>query len=334
MKEASYYTKQDNSKVRCLLCPHRCLLHDGQGGICRIRVNRSGILYAETYGKISSIHLDPIEKKPLYHFFPGRNILSIGSVGCNLRCCFCQNCSISQVSHEEFPYLEEVAPGKILETQLRSSNSIGIAYTYNEPVIWFEFVMDTARVIRSAGFKNVLVTNGYIEKEPLLQLAGVVDAFSVDLKSFEDSFYKKVTSSSLSPVLDTLITLRAAGKHLEVVNLVIPGLNDDPSLFETMVKWISTELGRETVLHISAYSPGYLSVEPATPASTILKFKKIADDHLDYVYVGNLTEDANITSCPACKNVLIERKGYRTVIQGLTINGECKSCGKVVFQNF
>jgi pyruvate formate lyase activating enzyme len=334
MKKALWWSVVDGSTLKCDLCPHNCLLSDGQSGICRIRINKEGILYSSIYGLISAIHVDPVEKKPLYHFYPGSKILSIGTVGCNLRCRFCQNCEISQVSVKEAGFLRNHTSNEITEFSANSPNSIGVAFTYNEPAIWFEYVMDVAKSIHELGQKNVMVTNGFINPSPLDSLLEVMDAFSVDLKGFEESFYRKLTSASLKPVLATLVKIRESAKHLEIVNLVIPGLNDDPVLFEKMIHWIESNLGSETVLHLSAYYPRYLATQPPTPASVLRKLSYIAKERLSYVYTGNLPGEENNTFCPSCRKVVVNRVGYSVDVQGITTAGKCKYCGITVFQNF
>ncbi|HPU08203.1 MAG TPA: AmmeMemoRadiSam system radical SAM enzyme, partial [Candidatus Atribacteria bacterium] len=202
MKVAHFFTNLENNRVQCLLCPHQCIIAEGRRGTCRVRKNEGGILYAQTYGKISSLALDPIEKKPLYHFYPGREILSVGSVGCNLHCSFCQNWSISQASPENFS-LREANPEDLASLAHRNG-SIGLSYTYNEPFIWWEFVYDTAQLVQKKGLKNVLVTNGYVEEEPLRELLPWIDALNVDLKSMDDDFYRHYCGGTLSPVLRTI----------------------------------------------------------------------------------------------------------------------------------
>ena len=251
--EAKYYQSLKDGVVQCTLCPHNCIIREGKSGICRVRINKEGKLITEVYGYVSAIHSDPIEKKPLYHYYPGSTILSIGSYGCNLRCVFCQNCNISQT--EAAPELARnyYTPEQIIQQALIQPDNIGIAFTYNEPIVWFEYMYDIARLAKQAGLKTVMVTNGYINKEPLNSLLEVIDAFSVDLKAFTEDFYTKVTSSKLEPVKETLKQIRRANKHLEIVNLVIPELNDDESSFTAMTKWIAAELGKDTVL-ISSYN--------------------------------------------------------------------------------
>jgi pyruvate formate lyase activating enzyme len=333
-REALWYKKMPSGKVICLLCPHQCLLNEGKSGICRVRTNQQGTLISDIYGKVSAMHSDPIEKKPLYHFYPGRSIFSIGTVGCNLHCRFCQNCEISQVSVRDAVALKSMTSEEIVEIASNIPNNIGIAYTYNEPAIWFEFVEETAKGAIQKGLKNVMVTNGFINPEPLEGMFEYIDAFSVDLKAFSESFYQKITNSSLAPVKKTLELIRKSGKHLEIVNLIIPGLNDDPVEFTEMVNWIAGSLGSETVLHLSAYFPRYQSAEPPTPASTIHKLREIASQYLLFVYAGNLASELNDTICPKCKNTLIRRKGYQVDIQGINLKGACKNCENLVFQNF
>ncbi len=334
MKTALWFGKHNNNKVKCLLCPHYCLIDECKSGICRVRTNIEGELYSDVYGLVSALRADPVEKKPLYHFFPGRFILSIGSIGCNLRCRFCQNCEISQVSVQDAGHFEYYEPEAIVDMARLVKNNIGIAYTYNEPTVWYEYMVDIAQRSKQAGLKNVMVTNGFINPEPLGHLLEFMDAFSVDLKGFTESFYRINTSSHLEPVKNTLEQIHAAGKHLEVVNLVIPTLNDDETVFEEMVSWIAAQLGKETVLHLSAYFPRHRATEPPTPVSTLLRLNKIARRQLYFVYIGNAPDENNKTLCPSCHNSLILRVGYHVSIIGLDAEGRCKSCGFLLFENF
>lgn len=327
MKEAQYYTIEDKNAVLCKLCPHNCLIKPEKIGICRVRKNVNGKLFAENYGKICSYNFDPIEKKPLYHFFPGRSIFSIGSFGCNLRCKFCQNWSISQVCIADADHFREASPGEIVDMAAGNNDNIGIAYTYNEPVVWFEYMIDIARLAKNRGLKNVMVTNGFINSEPLEELISLMDAFSVDLKAFTEDFYKTMTGSALQPVLNTLKAIRKAGRHLEVTNLVITGTNDDEAGFSRMVDWLGSELGVNTVLHLSRYFPMYKMDKNPTPEEVLYKFYKIAKERLNYVYLGNLrSEKGNHTRCPKCGHMLIMRMGYHTEITGLDEWGRCGLC--------
>jgi pyruvate formate lyase activating enzyme len=326
--QAQWYLSLNDNAVQCTLCPHLCILKEGKTGICRVRTNEAGKLITEVYGFASSVSFDPIEKKPLYHFYPGSKILSLGTYGCNLRCFFCQNCSISQTGPNPDLPRTYLTPEQVVELALRKPGNIGIAFTYNEPVVWFEYMYDIARLAKKAGLKTVMVTNGFINKEPLSQLIEYLDAFSVDLKAFQDDFYTKVTSSKLEPVKETLKQIIYAGKHLEVVNLLIPGLNDDDASFTSMVDWIADELGKETVLHISRYFPNYKSSADATPISSIHRVTSLAEKKLTYVYAGNIYAESNDTRCQNCNNILIKRNLYDINLDGMDNEGKCITCGK------
>lgn len=326
-QEASWYYPLPNGSVQCTLCPHMCILADGKTGICRVRVNNQGILHTEVFGFVSAINFDPVEKKPLYHFYPGSTILSIGTYGCNLRCFFCQNCTISQTGADPELPRTYFTPEQIVKSALNHSGNIGIAFTYNEPIVWFEYMYETAKLAKQAGLVTVMVSNGFINPEPLKALLEVIDAFSIDLKSFNNDFYSKVTSSKLEPVKETLKQIKAADKHVEIVNLVIPGLNDDDDVFTEMVKWISKEIGKDTVLHISRYFPSYKLVTEATPKAVMSRVKRIAEKHLRYVYTGNMYADSNDTNCQFCNNTLISRQLYETRVVGINIEGKCTQCG-------
>lgn len=291
-------------------------------------------MIAENHGLISAAHVDPIEKKPLYHFYPGRPILSLGTAGCNLHCLFCQNWEISQSTVEEVP-LQPLSPAQAIEAARRIENNIGIAYTYNEPIIWYEYVEDTARLAAQAGLKNVMVTNGYVNPEPLKEMIPLIDAFSVDLKGFREEFYRKYTKSRLEPVLESLKMIRESGKHLEITNLVVTGLNDDPDEFERLTDWVAGELGGRTILHISRYFPAWKMHNEPTPLSTLYRFYEIARKKLDFVFLGNVpgTEGREDTLCPRCGATVIRRTGYVTRITGLDHEGRCTSCGEKVLEH-
>ena len=335
MKEAAFYKKLDKEKVQCFLCPHECTISMGKRGICHVRKNVVGKLVSENHGQVCSLHFDPIEKKPLYHFYPGSTIYSVGSVGCNLHCKFCQNCEISQTNVDDFPFLKEYPAREIVRLALQRKDNIGIAYTYNEPIVWFEFMMDIAKIAHKEGLKNVMVTNGFINPGPLMELMPFMDAFSVDLKAFNDDFYRKITSSKLNPVLETLKTLKRNNKYFEITNLVITAENDNEKEFAEMVKWISGELGKGTVLHISRYHPMYKMTHPATSVHKLLDFYNIAKEKLDFVYVGNvLTKEGQNTYCPKCGHLLVERLGYSVDNAGLDKVGSCGKCGATVINNY
>jgi pyruvate formate lyase activating enzyme len=330
MIEARYYNIKDGIAA-CQLCPHNCKLSEGQMGICRVRKNNAGKLISENYGKVCALHTDPIEKKPFYHFFPGANILSVGSIGCNLHCKFCQNWEISQSGSKEFTPLKTTEADDIISMALQQADNIGIAYTYNEPTVWIEFMLDVARIIKEKQMKNVMVTNGFINPGPLDHLLQYIDAFSVDLKAFTDDFYKTLTSSALAPVLKTLKTISKSDAHLEITNLVIPNRNDDPSDFMRMIDWIADEIGTGTVLHISRYFPTYKMDEPPTPEKKLLEFFRLARKKLDHVYLGNLRSgEHQNTFCPSCSTLSISRSGYFTEVVGLDHDGRCLNCNETV----
>jgi pyruvate formate lyase activating enzyme len=308
-----------------------CLISDGHTGICGVRKNRDGVLYSLNYGILSSVHPDPVEKKPLYHFYPGSTVLSIGSYGCNLQCRFCQNHEISQVKDIPVQGRGTEVFGSLIENALSFPGNIGIAYTYNEPVISYEMTEDIGKMVHDAGLKNIMVTNGFINPLPLRRLFDIIDAFNVDLKGFTDSFYHRYTGSRLGPVKEALISIRKAGRHLEVTHLIIPGLNDDERIFREMTRWIALELGKQTILHLSRYFPRHKLNVPPTPETTLTRFFEIAKVELDFVYLGNLyTSLGQDTRCPTCNSVLIRRSGYNTEISGIDGNHLCKGCGKTI----
>ncbi len=333
MKEASYYKPLGNGVVRCTLCPHYCLIGDGERGICYFRHNLSGFLYTELFEKVSSLGIDPIEKKPLYHFYPGSRILSIGSLGCNMKCSFCQNYRISQMGEEAWHNLNTYTAAEIVALALKATGNIGIAFTYNEPGIFYEYMLNIAELAKKEGLKTVMVTNGYINKKPLEELLPVMDAFNVDLKAFNESFYHEITQSKLEPVKKTISRIAKAEKHLEITNLVIPGLNDDSAEFEAMVRWIADETGDRTPFHISRYFPQYkLSVE-ATPIKTLLDLYEIALRHLKFVYLGNVMDSIReSTYCDNCGAKAISREGYSTELIGLDYKGSCTQCGHPIIK--
>jgi pyruvate formate lyase activating enzyme len=331
MKVALFYNKLNDNRVQCHLCPHNCKIADGKLGICGVRRNRGGVLYSETYEKVSAIHFDPIEKKPLYHFLPGKIILSIGSVGCNLSCNFCQNCDISQVTVDDFSWFKHYTVGDIIDLAINRKNNAGVSYTYNEPSIHYEYISEIATEIRKRKMYNVMVSNGFINREPLQKLLPVIDAFNIDLKAFTEDFYKKLTGASLKPVLDTLKLLKESGNHYEITNLVIPTLNDDPLIFGKMIDWIYKELGEYTVLHLSRYFPHYKMTLAGTPISVLERLYNIAKEKLHYVYMGNVAgSEGQNTYCPACNNLLISRSGYFTSIIGIDTDGKCNKCRQMV----
>ncbi len=317
---------ENDDKLKCLLCPHSCLISPGARGVCGVRENHGSEILPVTYGVISGFALDPIEKKPLYHFFPGSSILSVGSYGCNLKCDFCQNFHISQDVHPGSS--RHMSPEELVRQALMAPGNSGLAYTYNEPVIWYEYVNDCARLASAKGLYNVMVTNGYVNSEPLAGLIKVIDAFNIDLKAFSKEFYRRYTGATLAPVLEAIKMVASSGRHLEVTTLIIPGLNDSADEMRREAEWIALNAGRQVPLHLSRYFPMYRRSNPPTPPETILRLKEIADEYLDFVYTGNLagSDSGSDTMCPSCHSLAVRRSGYSTTVTGLTDEGRCTSC--------
>ncbi len=325
-KEANYYEQLDNNRVQCTLCPHLCNIAEGKAGICGVRENRGGILYTKNYAKISSIGLDPIEKKPLYHFFPGTDILSIGTTGCNLSCSFCQNWQISQ----EKPQLNDLRPEEVLQLALEK-DVIGIAYTYSEPSVWFEYVRDTAKLAKENNLKNVLVSNGFINKKPLEELIPFIDAANIDLKSIRNQFYHKYCQGQKEPVIDNIKLLNDY-IHIEVTTLLITGLNDSKEEMEELFALLK-DINPEIPLHLSRYFPAYQMDEPPTPIKKMKKAYKLAKTYLKNVYLGNVNiSDSSDTYCPDCNERLIIRSGYYT--KNKIKEGLCPHCGSEIYGKF
>lgn len=328
MKKASYWEAKAGEAVLCLLCPQYCNIRPDKVGVCRARKNVAGQLVSLNYGEITSLALDPIEKKPLYHFYPGSEILSVGTKGCNLSCGFCQNWQISQ-SDAPTRSISSKALAGIVEEYGREG-SIGLSYTYSEPLIWFEFVLDTARLVQERGFKNVLVTNGYINKEPLAELIPHIDAMKIDVKSFSPSFYSKICGGKLEPVLRTAELARNAGCHVEITNLIIPGLNDSEEEIGRLAHWVAASLGDVTPLHFSRYYPAHKFKEPPTPIDTLRMAAGIAKQKLKYVYLGNVpgTEGA-ATNCYQCGKTVVLRTVFGVTECHVT-DGKCAYCGSPI----
>lgn len=320
LKEAKYYRKLSGNEVRCLLCPKLCTIKDGEAGYCSIRKNIGGTLYAIAYNSAAAVHMDPIEKKPLYHFYPGSEILSLGTVGCNQRCLFCQNWTLIEGDIPE----PNITPEEAIETAKRFK-SIGISYTYNEPLIWYEFVLDTAKLARREGLKNVLVTNGEINPHPLKELLPYIDAMNIDLKSISADYYKEICDGNLNTVKKT-IEASVSVCHVELTNLLVTGKNDSDEEISDLVDYVAS-LSRDIPLHFSRYFPQYRMNEPPTPMERLIKAYEIAREKLNYVYLGNVWDERwSDTLCPGCRNLLIRRIGYNTKIFGL--NGKkCNRCG-------
>lgn len=322
MVEARYYQALADGAVQCQLCPKSCRIAEGRAGVCLGRVNQGGRLYAVSYGRVVSAALDPIEKKPLYHFFPGSQILSIATYGCNLTCPFCQNYEISRQRIEA----DEWTPAEVVN-QAQRVGSFGVAYTYTEPLVWFEFLMDTCPLVQRAGMKNVLVTNGMINDAPLRELLPYIDAMNIDLKSIRPEFYRDFLGGDLAAVKNT-ITVARRSCHIELTNLLIPGRNDSEAELMELVDFVAG-LGRDTVLHFSRYFPHYQLDIPPTPAATLMQALTIARRKLDYVYIGNVGQlgNGNNTHCPQCGNLLVERHYFRARVTGIQ-EGRCTNCGR------
>ncbi|MGQ9631995.1 MAG: AmmeMemoRadiSam system radical SAM enzyme [bacterium] len=323
MREAQYYKSVGDGKVRCELCPHNCLIPDGKAGICRFRRNRNGKLYSEIYGKVAAVAVDPMEKKPLYHFYPGSEILSFGTLGCSFSCPFCQNWHISQGIEPT----QEISPQDAVSLAQKYGVS-SIAYTYSEPLTWYEYVYDTSKLARRYGIHNVLVTNGYINETPLRELLRYTDALNIDVKAFTEGFYKRLCKGSLEPVKRAVEISKRAGAWVEVTNLIIPTLNDGDEEIRSMVDWLAG-VDPTIPLHFSRYHPAYKMDIVATPMSTLERAYAIAKEKLRYVYVGNVIDDRyNSTHCYNCGEIVIERSGYHTRVK--LSDKKCPKCRSVI----
>ncbi len=327
MHKARFYEKDKQGAIRCLLCPQRCSIEEGAVGLCGVRRVVEGELISSNYGLCAAAHWDPIEKKPLYHFFPGRSILSLGTLGCNLACRFCQNWTLARSNPQAGTSGRHLSPGQVLEMLQREGSPeevLGVAYTYNEPTVWYEFVFDTARLIREHGYRNVMVTNGFINRDALKELLPLIDAFNIDVKAFSDSFYRQHCRGMRRPVLQT-VELAASRSHVEITCLLIPTLNDDPGELALLCDWIAG-INPNIPLHFSRYFPQHRLTLPPTPLETLKQAQEIALRKLRYVYLGNVElPGSSDTCCPNCGAVLIRRRGYQTQLSGLTGN-RCRHC--------
>ena len=330
MKEALLYQKLDQNRVRCQLCAHYCVISRDKKGLCQVRENRDGTLYSLVYGRTISQGVDPIEKKPLYHFHPGSRSFSIATPGCNFRCDWCQNWEISQMPREQhFIGGKELSPEEVV-VAAQKSDCGSIAYTYTEPTIFFEYSYDTARLAREAGLANVYVSNGYMSAEMLELFHPWLDAANIDLKAFRDETYRKYVGARLQPVLDSLKRLSSYGVWLEVTTLLIPGVNDDPQELRDIAKFIATELGTDTPWHISRFFPQY-KMEQIAPTSPDVLQRAVEIGYsagLKYVYLGNCGGESN-TNCPACGMVVIRRNRFEISCQ-VDDGGCCSHCGETI----
>jgi len=329
-KLSPYFTSMGGGEIRCELCPRRCQVSKGKRGFCRVRENREGKYYTLVYGNPCAVHPDPIEKKPFYHVLPATISFSLATAGCNFQCKFCQNWEISQAAPEDV-YSLDIPPEVIVE-KAKEVRAHSIAYTYVEPTIFYEYMMDIALLTKKAGLLNVCHSNGYINPEPLRNLCKVMDAANIDLKGFTEGFYQELCSGELSPVLETLKMLKEERVHLEITNLVIPTKNDDPSMIREMCFWIKKELGADTPVHFSRFYPLYkLRSLPPTPLATLEKARAIAlSTGLEYVYTGNVPgHEGENTYCSKCKKMVIQRTGYM-VGEVRVKGGKCGYCGKPI----
>ncbi|MBU3958805.1 MAG: AmmeMemoRadiSam system radical SAM enzyme [Candidatus Omnitrophica bacterium] len=326
-REAMFYEKLRNNKVRCQICFRRCIINEGKRGFCKNKENRTGVLYNIVYAKPSAVHIDPIEKEPQLHMLPGTKILCLGTAGCNFRCRHCHNWHLSQRSIEEMEYTYNLPPEEVVKIALEKKIPT-ISFTYNDPISFYEYVYDVARLAKSKGIKILWHSNGSINPEPLRELLEYTDAVTIDLKGFTDEFYREISSAELEPVLETLKIIKEEGVWLEIVNLVIPTLNDNPSDLKRMCEWIGKNLGRETPLHFSRFSPAYRMTHlPPTPMETLEAAYNIAKEAgLEYVTIGNAPgHKYNSTFCPRCQKRLIHRVHF-TVLSNNIREGKCWFC--------
>jgi len=328
--EARYYKKLEDREIECELCPRACRLGDKERGYCGVRENNDGIYYTLVYGKACSLNIDPIEKKPFFHFLPGKKALSIATAGCNVNCKFCQNWEISQVRPEQIRHID--LPPASVALQAKKYGSPIIAYTYSEPVVFFEYMVDSAQEASQQTIRNVVVTGGHINPEPLQELLGVVDGIKVDLKAFNQEFYTKYVRGELKPVLNAITEIAKSEVWLEIVYLVIPSLNDSLEEIRQLCRWLKAEIGPDVPLHFSRFHPMYLMKNlPPTPLSTLVQIHDTAkEEGLHYVYIGNVPgHPAENTYCPQCHNIVIQRRGYE--IKDIKIDkGLCKFCQNTI----
>ena len=328
---ARHFKKLDNQRVECQLCPRKCQVADRERGYCGVRENRAGDYFTLVHSRVVALHIDPIEKKPLSHFRPGSNALSLATAGCNIECKFCQNWNISQFRPEQVK-ATTITPRQMIDLAKDRSVNI-IAYTYSEPVVYYEYMADVAAEGNARGVESVMISNGYILPDPMRELVPLLAAVKIDLKAFTEKFYDEAcTGGKLQPVLDTLKLLSAMGKWFEIVVLIIPTLNDDPAETRDMARWIKAELGPDVPLHFSRFHPTYkITNLPPTPVSTLERCQTIArEEGLNFAYLGNVPgHPAESTYCPGCGQVLIKRYGY-TILQNRIADSKCPSCGRAI----
>jgi pyruvate formate lyase activating enzyme len=328
-KEGLYWSPTPRG-AKCLICPNECVIKEGEAGVCHNRVNHEGKIYSIAYGNPCAVNIDPVEKKPLNHFLPGSRALSIATAGCNLACMNCQNWTISQSSPKETQNYDLMPDKLIAETIVNKCESI--AYTYSEPISFYEYTLDSAMLAREQGIKNILVTAGYINEAPLRQFCKYIDAANVDLKSFSNDIYLKMSAGTLQPILNTLKIMAELGVWLEITNLIVPGWTDDPDMIKRMCNWLAKNGLASYPLHFSRFHPEHkLTQLPSTPVAVLTKAREIAiSEGIKYVYVGNVPGlEAQNTYCPKCHELIIERRGF-TIVQKNLVKGGCKKCGEKI----
>jgi pyruvate formate lyase activating enzyme len=325
--EARWYEPMADGRLHCYLCPRHCHIGEGQSGFCFIRKNEGGRLLQLGYGRPAAVQIDPIEKKPLNHFFPATKVFSMGTAGCNMGCSFCQNWDISKAKADHVA-AADLSPEGVVATAMHYG-APSLAFTYNEPTIWGEYVIDIAKVAHEHGLNTVMVSNGYITREAFFDIYRHIDAANIDLKAFTEKFYSKITLTHLKPVLDTLRWLRReTNVWFEITNLIIPTLNDGDSEFKELVKWVLENLGDDVPLHFTAFHPDFkLQDKPATPPETLHRARRIAREMgLKFVYEGNILSDGGNTICPGCKKVIIQRS-WHSILANDARGGKCAHCG-------
>ena len=326
--QKDYHRKQPI--VKCLLCAQECMLKDGERGRCRARINHGGVLKSLVYGRLAAIHVDPIEKKPFYHFLPGSNAFSLGTAGCPLSCRFCQNWEISQARPEDI-HTSVYSPEDIVTAAARRRSPV-IAFTYNEPTVFIEYLTDIARQGRKQRMKSVLVSCGFMNLRPLDEMCEVLDAIKIDLKGFSPDFYRDVCGAELDPVLRSIKQISRKGVHLEIVNLVVPTLNHSPAMMTRLIEWVAGEIGPDVPLHFTRFHPAYQMLQlPPTPVSTLeTAYETAKSKGLHYPYVGNVpSHPGNHTYCPSCGKTVVERTGFFVLSNRIT-NGKCPFCGRAI----
>jgi len=325
--EARFWQQAGYMKTQCRLCPHRCKLAPNEKGKCGVRINEDGVLRSLIYGMCAAVSEDPIEKKPLFHVYPGSKVLSVGTVGCNLFCQHCQNWSLSR-GDPELGRFNRMMPDSVVRIA-KASGCRGVAFTYNEPTVWMEFVIDTLRLAKDAGLYTSVVSNGYVESKPWEELCCFLDAANIDVKAFSDCFYHEVCGGHLQPVLETISIAHKKDVHVELTYLIIPGKNDNTEELEKFCFWVKNELGVDVPIHFTAFHPdGKMRDVPPTPLGKLKKAADIArNTGLHYVYIGNVLESGSEdTICPNCGSILIERHGYKTIVHQL-VDSRCGKCG-------